>query len=84
MGEDTLSVSSELVEKDLSVEAYREYDFGGRVYRIDRPVSLFYRPGGTTHRVVTADGVAHCVPAPGVGGCVLRWMDFDTSEPVKF
>jgi hypothetical protein len=56
-----------------SVEEWREYDFGGRVYRIDKPQSVEFREGGTTHRVVDADGIVHCVPAPGVFGCVLRW-----------
>lgn len=64
---------SDLKETDISNELWREYDFGGRVYRIDAPQKLFLRSGGTTHRVVTTDGVAHCVPAPGVQGCVLRW-----------
>jgi hypothetical protein len=75
---------SDMIERDLSVERWREYDFGGRVYKIDKPAKLFYRPGGETHRIVTADGVAHCVPAPGRNGCVLRWKDWDTTEPVKF
>jgi hypothetical protein len=57
----------------LDDEEYREYSFGGTVYHIDSPVAYYYREGGTTHRVVTADGVVHCVPAPGVSGCVLRW-----------
>jgi hypothetical protein len=68
---------SDLIEKDLTVELWREYDFGGRVYRIEKPQKLFFREGGSTHRVVTADGVAHCVPAPGVDGCVLRWKQVD-------
>lgn len=76
--------SANLETKDVTTEEYREYDFGGRVYRINRPVSLFYRIGGSTHRVVDADGVAHCVPAPGVGDCVLRWKNVDTSVPVNF
>jgi len=55
------------------IEDWREYDFGGRVYRIDNPVSVEFRVGGSTHRVVDQDGIAHCVPAPGFEGCVLRW-----------
>jgi len=70
---------SDLIEKDITVELWREYDFGGRVYRIDKPQKLFFRQGGSTHRVVTEDGVAHCVPAPGVDGCVLRWKQVDGS-----
>lgn len=75
---------SDLIEKDITCELWREYDFGGRVYRIENPKSLYYRPGGTTHRVVDQDNVAHCVPVPGLEGCVLRWLDKDTDIPVKF
>lgn len=67
--------TDKLTKIDLvGVEEWREYDFGGRVYRIEKPVSVQTRTGGSTHRVATADGVVHCVPAPGVGDCVLRWM----------
>lgn len=68
---------------DLTAEIWREYEHGGTVYRIDNPVRLFYRPGGTTHRVQDAAGVVHCHPAPG-NGCALRWMPRDTSNPVQF
>lgn len=69
---------SELKEQQLLEEAWREYDFGGRTYRIDNPISLVTRVGGTTHRVGTYDvtkdiTITHCVPAPGINGCVLRW-----------
>lgn len=68
--------------KAITDEQWREYDFGGRVYRIENPVALYVRPGGTTHRVVDAAGVTHCVPAPGYNGCVLRW--FSPDRPVAF
>jgi len=71
-------------EFDLSKEAWREYDFGGRVYRIYLPKSLFLRPGGTTHRVVGFDGIVHCLPSVGVQGCVLRWKNQDPDNPVNF
>ncbi len=68
---------ADLKKIDLAgVEEWREYDFGGRdqPYRIEKPISVEYRPHtGTTHRVVDAAGVVHCVPAPGHQGCVLRW-----------
>jgi hypothetical protein len=63
---------SDLKEINLDgIEQWREYEFGGRVYRIDSPVKVYI--GTTTHRVVGPDGVVHCVPAPGNQGCVLRW-----------
>lgn len=71
-------------EFDISTEAYREYDFGGRVYRIDHPVKLFMRPGGTTHRVLDSTGVVHCVPTVGERGCVLRWIGKEGSPDVSF
>lgn len=71
-------------EFDLTKEAWREYDFGGRIYRINQPKSLFVRPGGTTHRVVDSDDIVHCVPSVGFQGCVLRWKNKDPQNPVNF
>lgn len=79
----TLS-DSNLQSFSLTSEAWREYDFGGRVYRINSPQTLFIRVGGTTHRVLDADGAVHCLPAPGQGDCVLRWMNRDGCSPVEF
>jgi hypothetical protein len=73
----------EMKKHDLkAVEQWREYDFGGRSYRIDNPDSLYV--GTTTHRVVDSQGVVHCLPAPGTNGCVLRWKSVDESKPVAF
>jgi len=68
----------------LDDEEYREYAFGGRIYRIVNPKTLYHRPGGSTHRVLDSDGVVHCVPAPGQGDCVLRWKPRDSANPVQF
>ncbi len=77
---------SGLTENDITTELWREYDIPGRAspYRIDSPVTLFMRPGGTTHRVVDNDGIVHCVPIPGNNGCVLRWKNKDSKVPVNF
>ena len=75
---------SDMKPGDLSKELWREYDFGGREYRIADPVELYARPGGTTHRVVDKEGTVHCCPAPGQHGCVLRWKPRDSGEPVQF
>lgn len=69
---------------DLKTELWREYDFGNRVYRIENPKTLYYKKGGTTHRVVDSKGVAHCVPVPGQNGCVLRWENKNKKVPVNF
>ncbi len=76
--------SEELVKRDISHELWREYDFGGRTYRITSPTTLYFRKGGETNRVVDSDGVAHCVPFPGVRGCVLRWKNKDGTPDVVF
>jgi hypothetical protein len=73
-----------MTESDLRAEEWREYDFGGRVYRIDNPVTLFLRAGGSTHRVLDTAGMVHCLPAPGHHGCALRWKPRDTTKPVQF
>jgi hypothetical protein len=78
------TMATDIIRKDITTELYREYDFGGRVYRIDFPVTLYYREGGTTHRVVDGKGVAHCVPIPGAFGCVLRWQNKNKDNPVEF
>jgi hypothetical protein len=81
-------MSDELKSGDLSDELWREYslesDFGTRVYRIDNPKTLYWRVGGSTHRVVDAAGVVHLLPGPGYRNCVIRWMPRDTSKPVTF
>ena len=69
-------------QRDITDELWREYDFGGRVYRIDSPKALVV--GTTTHRVVGSDGLVHCVPAPGLQGCVLRWQPRDPTKPIQF
>lgn len=74
----------DITENDITTELYREYDFGGRVYRIDNPVKLFTRKNGTTHRVLDSDGIVHCLPSPGNIGCVLRWKNKNPKEPVNF
>lgn len=68
----------------LTSEIWREYDFSGRVYRIDYPRELFLSGRGTTHRVVDHSGIVHCVPAPGQMGCVLRWSPKNADNPVQF
>ena len=69
---------------NIRTEKWREYSFGGRDYRIVKPIALYYRTGGSTHRVVDRSGVVHCVPAPGTGDCVLRWQSKNPEQPVDF
>lgn len=74
---------------DLTKEEYREYKFpdgmGGKTtHRITSPKTLYQREGGTTHRVLDADGLVHLLPAPGTKGCVLTWKPKDASDPVQF
>ena len=83
-------------EYDISKELWREYDFGGRIYRIDNPTKLifYYRQSdfaplgfaqqSDTHRIIDSNNVVHCVPRPGIDGCVLRWQNKNNSKPVNF
>jgi len=73
-----------LIRKDISFEEWREYEFCGRIYRINDPQILYYHHKGTCHRIVDSNGVAHCIPAPGEFGCVLRWKSKDSKKPVGF
>jgi len=73
-----------LNEFDLTTEEYREYDWSGRIYRIDSPQKLFIREGGSTHRIVDSSGIAHCVPSVGIMGCVLRWKSKGDNSVVSF
>lgn len=77
-------MDAQLREFDITTEEWREYDFGGRAYRIESPAKLMFRPGGETHRVVDSAGIVHCVPAPGMRGCALRWKNKDADRPVNF
>jgi hypothetical protein len=72
--------------KDLTVEIYREYDYpSGRVYRISDPVALYYRNGGSTHRIVDSKGVVHCVTfGKYAEDVVLRWKNKEDQTPVNF
>lgn len=76
----------DLQEHDISHELWREYDIVGRPepYRIEKPVTLYVRPGGSTHRVVDGGGIARCIPFGGTSGTVLRWRNPTGTDPVKF
>jgi len=75
---------------DLSNELWRSYEWIAddaghlRVHTVQTPMKLWYREGSTTHRVQDDMGIVHCVPAPGVMGCVLRWKGKKDSDPVQF
>lgn len=71
-------------EADISDEAYREIVYPDRVYRIENPMKLIFRKGGSTHRVVDANGVVHCYAAPESGKITLRWKAKDGLAPVRF
>jgi len=75
---------SEIKRYDLEDYKYREYDFEGRVYRIDYPIAFFWAHGHTTHRVLDKEGTVHIVPAPGFQGCVIRYQKIEGADPVKF
>jgi hypothetical protein len=67
-------------ELDISEELWREYDYGDRVYRIEAPIKLFLKDGGTGHRVLDSKGVTHWCPV-NVWHCI-RWES--PAKPVRF
>jgi len=69
--------------RDISHELWREYEHGGRVYRIENPIALIIRNAGTTHRIVDGYGISHCHPIPG-RGTALRWFNGLEKPPVVF
>ena len=80
---------SELKSEALEDYEWREYEwcdpkaeYGIRIYRISKPVRLYWRDGGSTHRILEDNGVVHIVPAPPVS--VIRYKKVDGAEPVKF
>ena len=80
---------SNLNEYDISTELYRTYRMINKVgqqvdYRIDGPITLFIRPGGSTHRVLDKAGIVHCVPAPEMFGSVIIWENKDSKKPCEF
>ena len=77
------ALGSEYTVSDISHELWREYEHGGCTYRIDNPLVLVSRKGGTTHRVVDCYNVTHCHPIPG-NGCALRWFNGTNNNPVNF
>lgn len=83
---DNISMPSVLEGRDISRELWREYEwltpYGVCIYRIEKPVDLYWAPGHTTHRIVDSDHVAHVCPAPPIA--VIRWESKDVEKPVKF
>ena len=51
-------------------------------WEISHPQALYYRKGGSTHRVVNEKGETFVLPAPGYYGCVLSW--YAPTAPVSF
>ena len=81
-------VAVKMKELNVAGELWREYEFGPSdnrtVYRISNPVTVFYREGGTTHRVVDDVGVVHLVPAIGHNGCIARWKNAENLPRCRF
>ena len=61
-------------------EEYREYDFGEKTYRIEKPQWLFVRPS-KAHQVIDANGVTHYVQANFMA---LRWKNAPNAERAQF
>lgn len=80
----------DLLELDICGEEMRVYlqlshDKTHEVaYIIDHPVKLYFRPKGTTHRILDAEGIVHIVPAPGHGTFAIKYLPKNAAEPVRF
>ena len=77
-------MSEGILRFDICDESWREYRYADQVVRIENPIYLYLKKGGTTHRILGGDGVMYCVPAVGVQGCFLRWKPKDMERPVAF
>ena len=76
-------MSDDLAELPIDNEVSRTYSFFSILpgmtepkhfeYKIEDPMVLYTREGGTTHRVQDIDGIVHNVPAPGYSGCTVTW-----------
>ena len=73
-----------MIEKDINEESWREYVYEDeKVYRIENPLMLYIREGGSGHRVLDKEGVTHWVPI-NVWHCI-RWQTLpENGKPVKF
>jgi hypothetical protein len=80
---DEINVPEGYIKGNLENECYREYVLPNVTdpYRIDEPVALITRPGGTTHRIVDSRGVVHCVPHKGA---VIRWFNNSRTNPCNW
>jgi len=76
---------SEYIKADISDEAWREVVLAsGMTIRIDNPVTLIFRKGGSTHRVVDDKGEVYCYAAPETGQSILKWKSKNEDQPVQF
>ena len=80
---------NELIEKgyqafDISDEKFRHVIIEGNTHVIKEPQWLIMRPGGSTHRVVDANGMTHCYVAPESGKSFVRWKVKSGKNPVAF
>lgn len=76
--------SSAYIVSSIVNEEWREVRTAHMTYRIEEPVTLVRRKGGTTHRVIDAQGVVHCYPAPETGISVIKWKAKPGKQAVEF
>jgi hypothetical protein len=73
------------VQADISDEEWRVVVYpDGSHYVIPDPVTLIYRKGGSTHRVIDKNGVVHCYAAPETGKSVIQWKAREGKPAVRF
>jgi len=57
---------------------------GKVICRIENPIALVFRKGGSTHRVVAEDDSVYCYAAPETGKSVVRWGNKPDYPPIQF
>lgn len=58
---------------DISSELFRDVYLPNFSMRIEQPVALIMRKGGTTHRIITRDGRFFCYASPERGNSIVSW-----------
>lgn len=81
------AASNQLPNEDYIVQSLEDEDvweviLADKTIRIENPVSLIIRKGGSTHCLVAEDGWTYCYPAPETGKSVIRWQAKEGCGPV--
>ena len=74
--------NKKIYKKSLDQEKWREYNYTGKVYRINNPREIHLYKGCTTHTIVDSEGILRMFPAPGFQGCHITIKLKDSKNSV--